>query len=197
MEASITGPAALAIEKLGYCVEGFFWILPNLGFGLLVILIFVGLGGLARWSVLRVACRRNRPDFGALVGGFARWAVILLGVLAVSAIIFPPVKPADILTTLGVGSVAIGFAFKDILQNWLSGLLILYRQPFRRRDEIRSGEFEGRVEAVEARATLIETYDGQRVVIPNSDIYTRAVVVRTAHALARSQCDVGIGYGDG
>ena len=196
MESSVTQPATLAVEKVESFVEGFFWILPNLGFGLAVILIFFGLGALARWGVRRLARRRSRPDFGELVGGFARWAVILLGVLAASAIIFPSVKPADILATLGVGSVAIGFAFKDILQNWLAGLLILYRQPFRRRDEIRSGEFEGTVEAVEARATLIATYDGQRVAIPNSDIYTRAVIVRTAHELSRSEYDVGIGYGD-
>ncbi len=100
------------------------------------------------------------------------------------------------LATLGIGSVAIGFAFKDILQNWLSGLLILYRQPFRRGDQIKSGEFEGTVEHIEARATLIRTYDGQRVVIPNADIYTRAVTVRTAFNYRRSEYDVGVGYGD-
>jgi small-conductance mechanosensitive channel len=122
--------------------------------------------------------------------------VVVLGLLVVATIIFPSVKPADVLATLGIGSVAIGFAFKDILQNWLSGLLILYRQPFRSGDQIRSGEFEGTVERIEARATLIKTYDGQRVVIPNSDIYTRAVTVRTAFPMRRSEYDVGIGYGD-
>ena len=91
----------------------------------------------------------------------------------VATIVFPSVKPADLLATLGIGSVAIGFAFKDILQNWLSGLLILWRQPFRPGDQIVSGGHEGTVEHIEARATLIRTYDGQRVVIPNSDIYTR------------------------
>ena len=109
-----------------------------------------------------------------------RWLVIGLGLLVVATIVFPSVKPADVLATLGVGSVAIGFAFKDILQNWLSGLLLLYRRPFRQGDQIVSGEFEGTVEHIEARATLIRTYDGQRVVIPNADIYTRAVTVRTA-----------------
>jgi small-conductance mechanosensitive channel len=116
--------------------------------------------------------------------------------LVVATIIFPSVKPADALATLGIGSVAIGFAFKDILQNWLSGLLLLYRQPFQIGDQIKSGDFEGTVERIEARATLIETYDGQRVVIPNSDIYTRAVTVRTAFPKRRAEYDVGVGYGD-
>jgi small-conductance mechanosensitive channel len=145
---------------------------------------------------MHVLQRRSRGDLGLLLGGFVKWGLIVLGLLVVATIVFPSVKPADILATLGIGSVAIGFAFKDILQNWLSGLLILYRQPFRRGDQIKSGDFEGTVEHIEARATLIRTYDGQRVVIPNADIYTRAVTVRTAFPQRRSEYDVGIGYGD-
>jgi small-conductance mechanosensitive channel len=95
-----------------------------------------------------------------------------------------------------VGSIAIGFAFKDILQNWLAGLLILLRQPFRQGDQVIIGKYEGTVERIEARATLLKTYDGRRVIIPNSDVYTEAVVVNTAFELRRSEYDVGIGYGD-
>jgi small-conductance mechanosensitive channel len=130
------------------------------------------------------------------LGGFGKWSLVVVGLLVAATIIFPSIKPADLLATLGVGSVAIGFAFRDILQNWLSGLLILYRQPFRQGDQIASGGFEGTVESIKARATLIRTYDGQRVVIPNSDIYTRTVTVRTAFPARRSDYDVGIGYGD-
>ena len=63
----------------------------------------------------------------------------------VATIVLPSLKPADLLATLGIGSVAIGFAFKGILQNWLSGLLtlILYRQPCKTGDQIVSGGFEG------------------------------------------------------
>ena len=186
-------PTVLKVE--GY-IEGFFWILPSLGLAAVVFLLFLGGAGLARQAVMSLARRRDRGNLGVLLGSFVKWAVIVLGLLVVATIVFPSVKPADVLATLGIGSVAIGFAFKDILQNWLSGLLILYRQPFRTGDQIRSGEFEGTVERIEARATLIKTYDGQRVVIPNSDIYTRAVTVRTAFPMRRSEYDVGIGYGD-
>lgn len=185
-----------AVQKVGSYVEGFFWILPNLGLALAVFLLFLGGAWTAKRAVIGVARRRDRGNLGTLLGGFLRWAVIVLGLLVVATIVFPSVKPADVLATLGIGSVAIGFAFKDILQNWLSGLLILYRQPFRSGDQIKSGEFEGTVERIEARATLLKTYDGQRVVIPNTDIYTRAVVVRTAFPERRSEYDVGIGYGD-
>lgn len=52
------------------------------------------------------------------------------------------------------------------------------------------------MQRIEARATLIRTYDGQLVVVPNSDIYTGAVTVRTAFPRRRTECEVGIGYGD-
>jgi small-conductance mechanosensitive channel len=131
-----------------------------------------------------------------MLAGAARWGVIGLGLLIVATIIFPSISPADLLSTLGIGSIAIGFAFKDILQNWLAGLLILLRQPFRQGDQIIVGKHEGTVEHIEARATLIKTYDGRRVIIPNSSVYTDAVTVNTAFPLRRSQYDVGIGYGD-
>jgi small-conductance mechanosensitive channel len=185
-----------AVRKIEGYVEGFFWILPNLGIGAVVLALFLLVAWAAKRGVTGLLRRRGRGDLGRLLGDFAKWGLVLLGALVVATILFPSIKPADLLATLGVGSVAIGFAFKDILQNWLSGLLILYRRPFRTGDQIVSGGYEGTVEHVEARATLIRTYDGQRVVIPNSDIYTRAVTVRTAFPARRSEYDVGIGYGD-
>ncbi len=192
----MNNPVAPLTDKLSAIFEGFFYVLPNIGIGLVVFGLFIIAAWAARRSISGVLGTRDRTDLGVLLGGFAKWALLLFGVLVAATIIFPSVKPAALFSALSVGSVAIGFAFKDILQNWLSGLLILYRQPFRRSDQIRSGEFEGTVEAIEARATLLRTYDGQRVVIPNSDIYTRAVTVRTAFPTSRSEYDVGIGYGD-
>lgn len=117
-------------------------------------------------------------------------------VVVAAAIVFPSVKPGDVFATLGIGSVAIGFAFKDILQNMLAGLLLLIRRPYRRGDQIVVKEFEGTVEQIESRATLIKTYDGRQVIIPNSDIYTSPVIVNTAYPSRRDEYVVGVGYGD-
>ncbi len=121
-----------ALRKVEGFVEGFFWILPNLGISGVVFLLFLAGSWAARRAVQRVFHRRRREDLGELLGGFVRWSLILFGCLVVSTIVFPSISPANLLSTLGIGSVALGFAFKDILQNWISGLLILYRQPFRR-----------------------------------------------------------------
>lgn len=185
----------IAVDKIEGIVKGFWWIMPNIGIAAVVLIIFIVLALVVRTSVFRLLHHR-REDLAALLASFAKWAVIGLGALVVSAIVFPSVRPADILATLGIGSVAIGFAFKDILQNWFAGLLILLRQPFRTGDQIVVGSHEGTVEHVEARATLLKTYDGRRVVIPNSEVYTRSVVVNTAFDKRRSEYELGIGYGD-
>jgi small conductance mechanosensitive channel len=188
--------AGITLDRIEGFIRGFWWILPNLGIALMVFLLFLGVAWAARSAVFRFFHHRRRPDLAALLAGFARWSIIALGLLVVATIVFPSVKPADVLATLGVGSIVIGFAFKDILQNWLAGFLILLRQPFRQGDQIVVGNHEGTVERIEARATLIRTYDGKRVIIPNSSVYTEAVTVNTAFELRRSEYDVGIGYGD-
>ena len=186
----------LALQRIDSWLDGAIRLLPNIVVAVLVFAIFIGLAWLAKRLILKNGRSRNRDNLGEVLGGFVKWTVLLLGFLFAATIVIPSLKPGDLIAGLGVSSVAIGFAFKDILQNWLAGLLILLRQPFEVNDQIEVKGYEGTVRRIETRATIIETYDGQRVVIPNSDIYTNAIVVRTAHEKRRSQYDVGIGYGD-
>ena len=88
------------------------------------------------------------------------------------------------------------FAFKDILQNFLAGILILLTEPFKLDDQIIFNDYEGTVEHIQTRATTIRTYDGRRVVIPNAELFTNAVTVNTAYDRRRLEYDIGIGYGD-
>lgn len=192
----IVEPIALIQAKTEAIVQGFFLQLPNVIAALLLLLVAWVAGRLLARAVRGIAIRRSRPDLGALLGSLAKGIFYLIAILAAAAIVFPTVNPGDILAMLGIGSVAIGFAFKDILQNLLAGILLLIRRPYRRGDQIKVDDFEGEVEHIESRATLIRTYDGRRVIIPNSDIYTSPVTVNTAYDIRRDQLDIGIGYGD-
>jgi small-conductance mechanosensitive channel len=91
---------------------------------------------------------------------------------------------------------AVGLAFRDILQNLMAGFLILYRRPFVPGDQIAVDGHEGTVEHIETRATQIRTHDGRRVVIPNADVFTKAVVVDTAFAARRSEAEFPIALTD-
>ncbi|HEV2147710.1 MAG TPA: mechanosensitive ion channel family protein [Longimicrobiaceae bacterium] len=187
--------AALAqIREIGSDVVR---LLPNLAIALVAFALFFLVGRWVRRLVRRMNERRGEHHaLGMVLGRLAQWAMVLVGLLVAVTILFPSFKPGDLITLLGVSGVAIGFAFKDIFQNFLAGILILLTRPFEVGDEIVVGDFEGRVEEIQTRATLIRTYEGRRVVIPNADLYTDKVTVNTAFQARRSQYDVGIGYGD-
>ncbi len=189
-------PLELMTAKVNGFVNGFFLQLPNIIAAIVFLLVaWLAAHWLAR-GINSLSTRRGRPDLGTLLGSLARGALLVAAFLFAAAIVFPSVNPADIFATLGIGSVAIGFAFKDILQNLLAGLLLLINRPYRRGDQIVVKDFEGTVEHIESRATLIKTYDGRRVIIPNSDVYTSPVIVNTAYKLRRDEFIIGIGYGD-
>tara|TARA_R110002073_G_scaffold7245_12_gene41407 strand:- start:2295 stop:3422 length:1128 start_codon:yes stop_codon:yes gene_type:complete len=177
-------------------IDSFMDRLPFLLVGVVVFAIFYFIAKLVRRFVRRATKDKSSANLGRVMGRVAQWVLIFVGLILAVAIMAPSITPGKLLTSLGIGGVAIGFAFKDILQNFMAGLLILLNEPFKIGDQIASGDHEGTVESIETRATLIKTYDGKRVVIPNSQIYTNPVVVNTAYDAIRTQYDVGVGYGD-
>ncbi len=169
-------------RSLDSMVEELLQRLPYLVVGLVVALIFYLIGRLTR-RALHAAGRRTRLDvqLADLLDSLAVAVLTILAVFVAAVVIFPTFKPGDLVAGLGITSVAIGFAFKDILQNFFAGILILWRKPFRLGDQIRAREFEGTVEEITTRSTRVKTYDGERVVIPNGDVYISAIPVRTAY----------------
>jgi len=183
-------------EKVDKWLDGLLALLPNIGVAIVVIAITFTIAHFISKTIKGRANKRDRESLGEVSSSLIKWAIIIGGLILAITIVVPSIKPADIFASLGVSSVAIGFAFKDILQNMLAGILILIRQPFEVGDQIISGSHEGTVERIETRATFLKTYDGRSVVIPNSDIYTDKVTVNTAFKQRRSQYDIGIGCND-
>ncbi len=170
---------------------------PYLLFGLIAFIIFLVAARILR-TVLVTAGRRTRLDLtlAQLLARIVSAVTIILGLLVAAVIIFPSFHPGELIAGLGITSVAIGFAFKDVLQNFFAGILILWRRPFVIGDEIKVREFEGTVEDITTRSTRVKTYDGERAVLPNGDVYTNAVLVRSAYESRRVRLTVGIGYAD-
>lgn len=172
--------------------------LPYIIVGVLVFGFFWLLGKLVKKVINKVAVQSHAIDdmLANLVSRIVSALITIFGFLAACVVIFPSFKPGDIIAGLGITSVAIGFAFKDILQNFFAGLLILWRRPFRVGDQIRVKDFEGTVEEINMRSTRLKTYDGERVILPNGDVYTSSILVRTAYDQRRLKFVVGIGYPD-
>lgn len=185
------------LQRIQGILRGIALALPNVVLGVLVFVVFWLVSKLVARLVRAITRRAGQPPgVRTVLARLVTWAILGLGLLVALTVIFPTLNAASLFGALGVGSVAIGFAFKDIFQNLLAGILILLTRPFRIGDQIVSGDNEGTVESIEVRATMLRTYDNRRVVIPNSDLYTNRVTVNTAYGQRRLAVDVGIGYGD-
>ena len=121
-------------------------------------------------------------------------AIWTLGILVASMILFPGLGLGDLLGLLGLGSVAIGFAFQDIFKNFLAGILLLLNQPFQINDQIIVSDYEGTVEEITIRSTHIRTYQGEQIVIPNSIVFTSPINVLTHRDFRRSDLAIGLDY---
>ena len=129
-----------------------------------------------------------------LLEKICRIGVWTVGILLACVLAFPGFELGDIIATLGVGSVAIGFAFQDIFKNFLAGIILLVEEPFRIGDEVVIGDYQGKVENISIRTTKIRTYRGERVLLPNSTVFTDAVKVVTAYESRRTDLAVGVDY---
>jgi small-conductance mechanosensitive channel len=185
------------VEKLEETGRDFVAALPTLILAVAVFGLFAAIGWSIKRGVHRFARDRRRHRNVALVlGRLVNGLVLVVGVLVAAVIVFPDYTPSSLLATLGIGGLVVGFAFRDVLENYLAGVLMLLTEPFRIGDQIVFDRYEGTVEEIQTRATLILTYDGRRVVIPNAKLFTTPVTVNTAFESRRIEYDFGIGFGD-
>ena len=170
--------------------------LPLLGVSLLVVVLAWYLGRwLSRRAVVgRVA--RNNPFLQDLASTTVRWVVLALGVLVALEIMQATAMVGALLGTAGVLGVALGFAFKDILENYLAGLLLSIRQPFAPRDHVVIEGNEGVVVALTSRATILMTLDGNHLRLPNALVFRGVTLNYTRNPSRRFQFDVGVGMSE-
>jgi small-conductance mechanosensitive channel len=172
------------LERLPYIVAGF-----------LVLLIFLALSKILK-SLFWTASRKTRLDnrLRILFTRLISVGIVLLGIFTALTVIIPSLSFGSLITGLGFTSFVIGFATKDILNNLLSGVLILWHQPFRIGDYIFIGNNQGKVEYIGVRATNLRKDDGELVLIPNGDMYSNALTIRSAGSQRRMKLNLAIGY---
>jgi len=187
--------AYTTIDKI---MDSFWERLPYIGIAITVFVIFWLLTKLFKLFIRKTLENRSytRQNLVLVLNRVGSTFIIFFGFLIALVIAIPGFTPSQLIGALGIGSVAIGFAFKDIFQNLLSGILILISEPFRIGDDIVVNGMEGNVEDIQIRATFLRSPDGRRIVIPNATVYTSAVTVNNAYQRRRCEFVVGIGYED-
>ncbi|MCW8127151.1 mechanosensitive ion channel family protein [Microbulbifer halophilus] len=141
----------------------------------------------------RTTSRKSLQDLFVRLLTIVIW---ILGLLFAAMVLFPGLTPAKALGAVGLLSIAIGLAFKDIFENFFAGILILWRFPFEEGDVIECEEVTGRVESVEVRNTTIRRTTGELVVVPNLFLFKNPCEILTNRIKRRVSITVGVAYGE-
>lgn len=151
---------------------------------------------LARRIALLLDAALHRMDAEEILRSFLRNLVFaaLMVVVVIAALQKVGVPTTSLLAMLGAAGLAIGLALKDSLSNIASGIMLIVQRPFKAGDAVQAGGVEGVVEQVRIFTTRMRTYQNELIVLPNSEITTRAIVNLTYKPLRRADIAVGIGY---
>lgn len=169
--------------------------LPSIIFAIIILLVARYIAGFVQRVASRIAAKALRSrSLQTLVSQTAYAITWTAGILAACILAFPGLELGDIIALLGLGSVAVGFAFQDIFKNFLAGILLLLQEPFSLGDQIIVEGYEGTVESIALRSTQIRTYQGELIVMPNSIVFTSPVQVLTAKPQRRTDLAIGVDY---
>jgi len=188
----------IVLNSVQSLFQSFLTHLPRIVIGIVVLLITFFAARLVDRILRRTVLQRTqlRQSLAELLRKSVRAGIWVAGFLIVGMVVFPDLTVGNLLAVFGLGSVAIGFAFKDIFENFLAGILLLSREPFQLGDTIECEGIEGKVEQISIRDTMIRQADGQLVVVPNSVLFKNPVTVRTDQTRRRVSLACGVGYGE-
>ncbi len=180
-------------EKSRGVVTDFLSQLPVVLFGIAVFAVFylaaMGVRRVARLSVMKIS---HDQAGAAIAGRVVFFIMLLLGVLVSASVAVPSFSFGTLVGTLGIGSVAIGFALKDILENFVAGLYILIARPFTVGDLIEIDGYTGRIKDIGVRAAKLQTFEGEMLIMPCARLFKEEVKVLSQDVNRRFELTMGI-----
>ena len=190
-------PLNLLLTQLTQIAKSMVAAIPQILIALIIIALTI-LAAKATSAIMRrvlgkARLRKSLKNLFLLLSSITVWA---FGLMLAALIAFPNLTPTKLLATLGIGSVAIGFAFKDIFENFLAGIIILLRREMRIGDFIECEGIEGKVEDILVRETHIRLTDDQLVIVPNSMMFKNPLRILTDRDQRRTTIICGVAYGE-
>lgn len=187
----------MVVDKIQGWVETFISMLPNMAVAIVLLIIFVVVANLAARLFKKVFSKTS--DNKALEGLFAtivKWSILIVGIFIILSILQLSKAVTSILAGVGIIGLALGFAFQDITANFISGVILAFRRPFEIGQVIKVGDIMGTAKSTNLRVTVIETFQGQEVFVPNKDVLQNPIINYSAIGKRRIDLGVGISYGD-
>ncbi|HEV7350421.1 mechanosensitive ion channel [Telluribacter sp.] len=171
--------------------------IPRIGLAVLIVALGILIAGvIGRFTRRRMQARTEDPLMSTFTGNAVKAIlVVIVCMLALHTAGLSGIA-GGILATAGASAVVLGFAFKDIGENFIAGIILAFNRPFNVNDTIKVGDIMGKVKTLQFRYTHIKTFNGQDVYIPNSDVLTDPVTNYTEDGFFRWDFVVGIAYED-
>jgi len=185
------------INSFNQYIESLVEQLPKIALAIVIIVLGLLIGSwVGRFARRRIRTRTDDPLMSKFLGKSIKYTFIVIAImLALRAAGLQGVA-AGILTAAGASAVVLGFAFKDIGENFIAGIILAFSRPFDINDTVEVDNVFGKVKALEFRYTKIKTFDGKDVYIPNSDVLTQPVTNYTEDGFYRWTFIIGIAYED-
>ena len=175
--------------------ESFVYRLPGLALGLVIMAAFILLAPhIARVLVKPLTRTTTSPLLRSVIQRSVSLVLILLGIYLFLFLAGLTGFAIAGVSGTGVVGLILGFAFRDIAENFISSLLLTIQRPFRIGDIVQINDFTGIIQKVTARATTLVDFDGNHIQIPNATIYKGVIKILTANPLMRGQFVIGVGY---
>ncbi|NNC95870.1 MAG: mechanosensitive ion channel family protein [Chitinophagales bacterium] len=197
LQLTATDAINVVKEKLVAWLETAVAMIPNLLVALAIMFAFVFIGKLVKRGIIRLSSKVHGNK--ALVDLFASTVYIIVltaGLFIALSVLKLDKTVTSLLAGAGILGIALGFAFQDSAANFLSGIMIAIREPYKINDLIEAQGYLGTVDRVNLRTTVLRTVQGQEVIIPNRLIYNDPIKNYTASGRRRVDLAVGVSYGE-
>lgn len=183
------------INEVNVFWKEFIHILPKAIIAFVIFILFLFLSGKVSNLVKnRLVFRTKDPLLSGFISKITKWIVSIIGFVICMEILGFATLAGGIVTGAGLSAVILGFAFKNIGENFLSGLLLAFNRPFNTGDLIQVEGYTGKITSMDFRTTNIETFDGQNVFIPNSIIINNPLVNYTYESKRRIDFTIQVDY---
>jgi len=167
---------------------------PLLLVAILIVLFAAWFGSfLSRRMRLLSRLGGNNPYMDGLLRGIVRGLVTLAGVLVALNLLNATALVSAVLGSAGVVGLVLGFAFKDIAENYVAGVLLSLRRPFSPGDHVRIDSHEGKVVSLTSRATVLMTMDGNHLQLPNALVFKSVLLNYSRNPRRRFEFETNIG----
>lgn len=185
------------LEKILGWVEEFVLLFPNLVVALLVLILSLLIARVARRRSRRLIDRfSTQLQVNNLFANLVYLVILSAGLFIALSVLGLNETVATLLAGVGILGLALGFAFQDIAENFIAGVLMAFSRPLEVGDIVETNDFFGTVEEVNLRSTIIRTPQGQHVLIPNSEVFSNPLKNFSRTADQRVDLNCGVSYAD-